>query len=112
MRASRIPFVDFYSSLGIIPTRQDIPNLRQHIERRQALYGHLGLPPGVFRGASVIECGPGSGHNAVVTALMGPKCYTLVDGNPPSLKSTSKLLKQYCPNLNFELKLSSILRFR
>ena len=112
MPPSKIPFVDFYSSLGIIPTRQDISNLRQHVERRQSLYSHLGVPPAAVRNASVIEFGPGSGHNAVVTGLLGPCRYVLVDGNPPSLKSTHKLLKSYCPRLNFELKLSSILRFR
>ncbi len=107
----RIPFVDFYSSRGIIPTRQDISNLQQHIERRRSLYCHLGLPPGAFQNASVIEFGPGSGHNSVVTGLLGPKRYLLVDGNPPSLKSTNKLLKQYCPTLKFELRQSSILSF-
>src|SRR6266545_1286283 len=112
MPRSRIPFVHFYSSLGIIPTRQDISNLRQHIERRQSLYCHLGLPPVAIRNASVIEFGPGSGHNAVVTGLLGPRRYVLVDGNSPSLESTNRLLKQYCPRLKFELQCSSILSFR
>jgi SAM-dependent methyltransferase len=112
MHASKTPFVAFYSAHGIIPTRQDISNLRRHVERRHSLYRHLGLPPGAFREASVIEFGPGSGHNAVVTGLLGPRRYLLVDGNPPSLKSTDQLLKHYCPDLNFELKLSSIVRFR
>jgi len=112
MPPSKIPFVHFYSSLGIIPTRQDISNLRQHIERRQSLYCHLGLPPIAVCNASVIEFGPGSGHNAVVTGLLGPRRYVLVDGNPPSLKSTSKLLKQYCPKLQFDLQHSSILKFK
>ncbi|HXT41004.1 MAG TPA: class I SAM-dependent methyltransferase [Candidatus Angelobacter sp.] len=108
----RIPFVDFYSAHGIIPTRQDISDLRRHVERRCSLYCHLGLPPGTFRGANVLEFGPGSGHNAVVTGLLGPRRYLLVDGNPPSLKSTNKLLKQYCPDLKFALRHSSIASFR
>lgn len=108
----KIPFVDFYASRGIIPTRQDISDLRRHVERRQSLYRHLGLAPGAFHSASVAEFGPGSGHNAVVTGLMGPKRYLLVDGNPPSLKSTKALLKRYCPKLRFELRQSSIARFR
>ncbi len=112
MHASKTPFVDFYSSLGIIPTRQDISNLRQHIERRHSLYCQLGMPPGAFHKASVLEFGPGSGHNSVVTGLLGPGRYLLVDGNAPSLKSTNKLLKRYCPKLNFELKHSSILHFK
>ncbi|HUL51246.1 MAG TPA: methyltransferase domain-containing protein [Candidatus Nitrosotalea sp.] len=108
----KIPFVDFYKSRGIIPTRQDISNLDRHIERRLSLYRHLGLPPGAFRNVAVAEFGPGSGHNAVVTGLLGPRRYLLVDGNPPSLKSTKSLLKRYCPKLRFELRQSSILQFR
>jgi SAM-dependent methyltransferase len=108
----RIPFVDFYSAHGIIPTRQDISDLRRHVERRCSLYCQLGLPPGAFRDASVLEFGPGSGHNAVVTRLLGPRRYVLVDGNPPSLKSTNKLLKQHCPALKFALRHSSIANYR
>jgi SAM-dependent methyltransferase len=112
MPASKIPFVDFYSSHGIIPTRQDISNLRKHIERRHSLYCHLGLPPGVFHNASVLEFGPGSGHNAIVTGLLVPRRYLLVDGNPPSLASTNRLLGRHCPKLKFELRQSSIASFR
>lgn len=112
MVPQQIPFVDFYSSHGIIPTRQDISNLVQHLERRHALYRHLGLPPGAFRNASVLEFGPGSGHNAVATGRLKPRRYLLVDGNPPSLASTEKLLRQHCPRLSFELKHSSILKFK
>lgn len=108
----KTPFVDFYKSRGIIPTRQDISDLDRHVERRLSLYRHLGLPPGALRNASVAEFGPGSGHNAVVTGLQGPRRYLLVDGNPPSLKSTKALLKRHCPKLRFELRQSSILRFR
>jgi SAM-dependent methyltransferase len=112
MASQNIPFVDFYSKHGIIPTRQDISNLRRHCDRRQALYRHLGLPPGVFHGASVLEFGPGSGHNAVGTGRLGPRRYLLVDGNPPSLASTNRLLRHHCPGLKFELKHSSIMAFR
>jgi SAM-dependent methyltransferase len=111
MPSHKIPFVDFYSSRDIIPTRQDISNLRRHLDRRQALYRQLGLPPGTFRGASVLEFGPGSGHNAVATGRLGPGRYLLVDGNPPSLRSTEELLRQHCPGLSFELRRSSILDF-
>ncbi|MBI3853374.1 MAG: class I SAM-dependent methyltransferase [Verrucomicrobia bacterium] len=112
MPASKTPFVHFYSAHGIIPTRQDISDLGRHIERRHSLYRHLGLPPGTFHRASVLEFGPGSGHNAVVTGLLGPSRYLLVDGNPPSLKSTNRVLKQHCPRLNFQLHQSSISSFR
>ena len=112
MASKKLPFVDFYSSRGIIPTRQDISDIQRHLERRQSLYRHLGLPPSAVHNASILEFGPGSGHNAVATGRLGPQRYLLVDGNPPSLESTDRLLSQYCPDLNFELKRSSITEFR
>jgi len=112
MPRTKIPFVDFYSRHGIIPTRQDISDFRQHLDRRESLYRHLGLPPGFFRGSSVLEFGPGSGHNAIVTGLLEPSRYLLVDGNPPSLKSTREQLSKHCPKLKFQLKETSIAAFR
>lgn len=112
MQKAKIPFVDFYSRHGIIPTRQDISNLRRHIERRKSLYRHLGLPAGFFKGISILEFGPGSGHNALVTGLLRPDRYLLVDGNPPSLASTRKHLRRHCPKLNYQLKKASITGFQ
>jgi SAM-dependent methyltransferase len=60
----------------------------------------------------VLEFGPGSGHNAVATGRLEPGRYLLVDGNPPSLRSTENLLRQHCPGLNFKLRRSSILDFK
>mgnify|MGYP006176012067 CR=1 FL=1 len=48
--------------------------------RRDSLYRVLGLPPSFVRGRSVIEFGPGSGHNALFTASLAPARYVLVDG--------------------------------
>lgn len=112
MPRAKIPFVDFYSRLGIIPTRQNISNLRRHIERRESLYRNLGLPAAFFKGASILEFGPGSGHNAIVTGLLGPSRYLLVDGNPPSLKSTHEQLRRHCPKLKFQLNQASIATFK
>lgn len=112
MARTKIPFVDFYSKHGIIPTRQDISDLRRHIDRRESLYRQLGLPAAFFRGASVLEFGPGSGHNAIVTGLHAPARYLLVDGNPPSIKSTRDQLRKHCPSLKFQIKKSSITSFR
>jgi SAM-dependent methyltransferase len=111
MPRAKIPFVDFYSRHGIIPTRQDISNLRRHIERRESLYRQLGLPPGFFRGSSVLEFGPGSGHNSVVTGTLKPARYLLVDGNPPSIHSTREQLNSHCPDLVFEIREASISKF-
>src|SRR5260370_38346423 len=83
-------FVDYYTSKGIIPTRQDISNLDTHFRRRETLYRHLGIPKSLLRRASVIEFGPGSGHNALFTASCRPGRYVLVDATPPTLESTRR----------------------
>jgi SAM-dependent methyltransferase len=89
------PYLDFYQLNRISPVHQDISNLHQHFDRRAALYRHLGLPPGLVSGLSVIEFGPGSGHNALFTTALNPRRYVLVDGNPTGLKETQALIHQY-----------------
>jgi SAM-dependent methyltransferase len=109
--SSKLPFVDFYSKRGIIPTRQDISDFPRHLERRLSLYRNMGLAPAMLRGASVLEFGPGSGHNALVTALLQPSRYLLVDANPASLFSTRELLAGQSSGTVAELRESPILDF-
>ncbi len=105
------PFVDFYTEKGVIPTRQNITNLPQHFQRREALYRQLGLVPSLIQGLSVLEFGPGSGHNAIYTASCNPARYVLVDATPASLNTTqSELLNRY-PHGNFSIIDSDILTF-
>lgn len=89
------PFVDFYMRHGVIPTRQDISNLRRHLERRSALYRLLGVVPAWLEGKSVLEFGPGSGHNAVHTLRLRPARYVAVDANRASLASTAGLVRRH-----------------
>jgi len=89
------PFVDFYMEHDVIPTRQDISNLPRHFQRRSALYRKLGIVPSFLTGRSVLEFGPGSGHNAVHTLSLDPKRYVLVDANKASLKSSGNLVAQH-----------------
>lgn len=89
------PFVDFYAGNGISPVAQDISDLARHFRRRDSLYRYLGLPPSFVRGRSVIEFGPGSGHNALFTASLGPARYVLVDANPKGLDDTRRLLRAH-----------------
>ena len=107
-----IPFVGFYSKHGIIPTRQNISDLKRHIQRRSALYRQLGLPDSSFRGSRILEFGPGSGDNAIVTAIKHPKRYLLVDANPQSIHATCGKLREFCPDVSFSIKKSSIEAFR
>ncbi len=89
------PFVDFYMTHGVIPTRQDISDLDRHFQRRSALYRKLGLVPSHLEGRSIIEFGPGSGHNAVYTLSLNPGRYILVDANQASLQSTSEQVRKH-----------------
>jgi 2-polyprenyl-3-methyl-5-hydroxy-6-metoxy-1,4-benzoquinol methylase len=88
------PFLDFYTTHNIIPVRQDISDLRAHVFRRNYLYRTLGLTPSLFKGADVIEFGPGTGDNAVATSMYGLNKYVLVDGNPPSIRELNKKHEQ------------------
>lgn len=106
------PFVDFYNEKGVIPTRQDIANIQQHFQRREALYRQLGLVPSLLQGSSILEFGPGSGHNAIFTAFCGPSRYVLVDATSASLKTTqAELLSRY-PDGNVTIVDSDILTYR
>jgi len=87
-------FVDFYTKEGISPVAQDIADLEKHFRRRHALYRHVGIVPSLLEGRSVLELGPGSGHNSIVTLALRPARYVLVDANPVGLERTRGLLEQ------------------
>ncbi|EMY76243.1 methyltransferase domain protein [Leptospira weilii serovar Ranarum str. ICFT] len=61
-----------------------------HYYRRESLYISLGILPGYIANRKVIEFGPGSGHNAVYTASLNPKIYTLVDGSKVGFEATKQ----------------------
>jgi SAM-dependent methyltransferase len=89
------PFLNFYTSHGISPVRQDISDLTAHFRRRGALYHSLGLPPIAVRGRQVLELGPGTGQNALATLSYDPASLTLVDGNPSSLDACQRNLSPH-----------------
>ena len=72
----------FYAAHQISPVRQNIDDLDQHFRRRRALYHQLGILPALVRDRRILEVGPGSGHNALYTASLGPARYLLIEGNP------------------------------
>ena len=97
MMASFKPYIDFYSEHAISPVHQaiDSDNLIKHMQRRSALYRHLGIVPGLIRDKTVLEFGPGSGHNALYTNALSPNHYVLVDGNPTGLNEAKQLLSAH-----------------
>lgn len=94
------PFVDFYRDNAISPVSQDIANLDRHFERRDSLYRTMGIPSHLLGDRDVVEFGPGSGHNALHTASLGPRSYTLVDGNPYGLTEARRLFATHVPECN------------
>lgn len=92
---ARRPFVDFYRELAISPVHQDLSDPAKHRARRAALYRHLGIPPLYVRDARVIEFGPGSGHNALYTASLGPRRYVLVEHNPKGIADMRELFGRF-----------------
>lgn len=87
------PFIDFYNQHHIIPVAQDISDLKQHFERRNALYRHCGIPSFMIGGRSVLEVGPGTGHNALFTNSLCPRRYVLVDGAKAGIDNLTRLFK-------------------
>ena len=107
------PYLDFYRRESISPVSQDISDLDRHFQRREALYRHLGIVPALIAGRSVVEFGPGSGHNACYTSALGPSRYVLVDGNPRGIEETRALLARHARGgLTHEIVPSLIEDFR
>lgn len=73
------------------PVRQDVADLKTHFERRDSLYFQLGILRSQITGRSVLEIGPGSGHNSLFTAALKPSKYTLIEGNPIAVQHLNEL---------------------
>jgi len=99
--APQTPFLDYYDTLGYVPTRQ-MGTMRDLFRRREELYLRLGLPPALFRGARVLEFGPGSGENASFTASLEPAEFRVVDGNSWSLEQTRNRVRECAPSVSLE----------
>ncbi len=95
-------FVGFYEANDISPVSQDITDLNQHFQRRESLFRSLGILPALVQGASVLEFGPGGGHNALYTASLSPGRYELVDGNQRGVKETREQLARF-PTVSTEV---------
>jgi SAM-dependent methyltransferase len=89
------PYLDYYRENKISPVSQDISDLTRHFQRRASLYRALGAAPALIEGKSVLEFGPGSGHNALYTASLGPRRYLAVDANPTGLAELRALFGTY-----------------
>ncbi len=89
------PFIDYYRENNISPVAQDIGDLSRHFDRRSSLYRALGVAPALVAGTSVLEFGPGSGHNALYTCSLRPRRFVAVDANPTGLRALDALFAHY-----------------
>lgn len=87
--------LEFYTTFNISPVRQDIGDLTQHFQRREALYRQLGILPRFVKDTQVLEVGPGGGFNSLYTGSLLPSRYVLVDGNPTGIEHMKELFAQF-----------------
>ena len=103
VETDELAFVSFYNRYGISPVSQDISDLESHFRRRGFLYSQLGLAPALIAGRSVLEFGPGSGHNSLYTASCNPARYVLVDANERAIADLHESLAPYLTTAGIEI---------
>ena len=86
------PYLDFYAKHGSGLVSRQIGDLSNFFRQREALFLTLGIPPGFVEGRSVLEFGPGTGHNSLFTDSLEPSRYVLVDGGREILSAAKARL--------------------
>lgn len=86
------PYLDYYAKQGARLVSRDVEDTDKFFRARESLYIALGIAPGFLRGKTVIEFGPGTGHNALYTDWLGPSRFVLVDGGPDILAASKERL--------------------
>lgn len=89
--------LQFYLKNKISPVRQDISDLQRHLDRRESLYQRLGVPGQFIEGRSVLEVGPGSGHNSLYVSTCLPSKLDLVEPNPVGREGIAELYRHFDP---------------
>jgi len=92
--AEENPLIKFYRENNISPVHQSLDDFKAHLLRREKLYRSLGLPPIVFAERTILEIGPGGGHNALALFSWGGRV-DFVEPNPRAQAEIPVLMKQY-----------------
>jgi SAM-dependent methyltransferase len=86
------PYLDFYKEYGPQLVSRELGDRHHFFRQREALLLTLGIPPTAVKGGSVLEFGPGTGHNSLYTDSLAPARYLLVDGSPEILSASEARL--------------------
>jgi len=87
------PYLDFYSTHGANLVSREIADRGRFFMAREQLYVALGIAPHLLEGKSILEFGPGTGHNALYTDSLSPKRFVLVDGDEAILDASRDRLE-------------------
>lgn len=87
--------LQFYLENKISPVRQDVSNLKKHLERRRSLYRYLGIIPLLVEGRAVLEVGPGAGHNSLFVSSCLPARLDLLEPNPVARHGIDTLFENF-----------------
>ena len=90
-----LSLLDFYRKNEISPVRQEIRDLGQHFQRRQALYRQLGFLPVIIRDRTILEVGRGSGNNSLYRASLKPEQFVFCEPNQQGVKDIRNLFDHY-----------------
>lgn len=88
------PYLDFYAKQGVQLVSRNIEDSDRFFKARESLYVSLGLSPGLLKQKTVIEFGPGTGHNALYTDCLRPSRFVLVDGSSDILAASKEGLME------------------
>lgn len=78
--------IEYYRHHGIAPVRYDLTDMSAHLQRREALYNRLALPPLAFRDSRVLEVAAGTGHNSLYLAQLLPTRLVLLEPNATAVE--------------------------
>jgi len=88
-------YLEHYKQHNISPVRQDISDFNKHFTVRTKLYQDLGLAKTYFKGKKILEVGPGSGYNSLITSQLGPSQYVLIEPNEAAISHMKSLFNKY-----------------
>jgi ubiquinone/menaquinone biosynthesis C-methylase UbiE len=94
-KQKRQTHLEYYKEQNISPVRYDMSDMQAHLQRRESLYNHLGLPGLAFRGSAVLEVAAGTGHNSLYLASQMPKKLVLLEPNPTGIDHIRDIYKKF-----------------